>query len=166
MNDLMDTLKVRNNTNVEKVDLRFKEVLDKIVQSLEGDLIMTEASLTFDFNEVASIVYPKPYMESIFQNLLSNALKYSSPERSPKIHFETRYVDKVVELRVSDNGQGIDLDRFGDKVFGLHRTFHVHTEARGVGLFLIKTQIEAMGGSITVESKVNEGTTFIIRFNH
>lgn len=166
MNDLMDTLKVRNNTNVERVDLRFKEVLDKIVQSLEGDLIMTEASLTFDFNQATNIVYPKPYMESIFQNLLSNALKYRSPKRRPKIHFETRYVNDVVELRVSDNGLGIDMERFGDKVFGLHKTFHPHAEARGVGLFLIKTQIEAMGGSIAVESKIDEGTTFIIQFNH
>jgi PAS domain S-box-containing protein len=165
MNDLMDTLKVRENISIERIEVRFKEILDRVVQSLEGDLIMAEASVTFDFNESPSIYYSKAYMESIFQNLLSNALKYRSPDRAPAIHFQTQNIENGIELRVSDNGLGIDLERFGDKLFGLHRTFHVHEEARGVGLFLTKTQIQAMGGSITAESKVDEGTTFIIRFS-
>jgi PAS domain S-box-containing protein len=164
MNDLMDTLKVRANTNIERSDVRFKEVLDKVVQTLEGDLIMAEASVTFDFNEAPGISYPRPYMESIFQNLLSNAIKYRSTERKPLIHFESGTNEGRTELRVSDNGLGIDMEQFGDKLFGLHKTFHVHDEARGVGLFLIKTQLESLGGSISAESAVNKGTTFILRF--
>jgi PAS domain S-box-containing protein len=164
MNDLMDTIKVRENTSIERQELKFKEVLDKVVQSLEGDLIRVEASLTFDFNEAPTLYYPKAYLESIFQNLLSNAIKYRSADRKTFIHFETRQNNDSTELRVSDNGLGIDLEKYGDKLFGLHKTFHVHDEARGVGLFLIKTQIEAMGGSISAESKVNHGTTFIIKF--
>lgn len=163
MNDLMDTIKVKTQT-VERVEIRFKEVLDKVVQSLEGELILAQAAVTFDFNDAPVIHYPKPYLESIFQNLLTNAIKYRSPERKAQVHFQTLRVNDAVELRVSDNGQGIDLEKFGDKVFGLHRTFHSHEQARGVGLFLVKTQIESTGGSITVESTVNKGTTFVIRF--
>jgi PAS domain S-box-containing protein len=165
MNDLMDTMKVKTNTNIEKVDVRFKEILDKVVQSLEGDLIKAEASVTFDFNDATTVLYPKAYIESIFQNLLSNAIKYRSPERKPTIHFQTKKLKNFIELTVSDNGLGIDLQKYGDKLFGLHKTFHEHSEARGVGLFLIKTQIEAMGGSISAKSKVGEGTTFTIRFS-
>jgi PAS domain S-box-containing protein len=164
MNELMDTLKVRTNTNIERIELRFKEILDKVVQSLEGDLIMAEASVTFDFNACPSIVYPKAYMESIFQNLLSNALKYRSPDRKTNIHFKSTRHENFVELRVADNGLGIDMEKYGDKLFGLHKTFHEHAEARGVGLFLIKTQVEAMGGSIRAESEVNKGSTFVITF--
>jgi PAS domain S-box-containing protein len=164
MNDLMDTMKVRENTSIERHELKFKEVLDKIVQTLEGDLIQAEASVTFDFNEATTLYYPKPYLESIFQNLLTNSIKYRADHRRPLIHFETRTTNGSIELRVSDNGLGIDMDRFGDKLFGLHKTFHTNEHARGVGLFLIKTQIEAMGGSITAESAVDKGTTFIIRF--
>jgi PAS domain S-box-containing protein len=164
MRDLMDTIKVKETTNIESLDLKFKEILDRVIQSLEGDLIVTEASVTFDFNEAPSLLYPKAYLESIFQNLLSNAIKYRSHERTPKIHFVTRMLENHIELRVSDNGLGIDLEKYGDKLFGLHKTFHEHEEARGVGLFLIKTQIEAMGGSITAQSTVDEGTTFIIYF--
>ena len=164
MNDLMDTLKVKTQRDIERVEIRFKEILDKVVQSLEGELILAEASVTFDFNKAPIIHYSKPYLESIFQNLLSNAIKYRSPERKARIHFESHLVKGSVELLVSDNGQGIDLEKFGDKVFGLHHTFHTHEHARGVGLFLVKSQIESMGGTITVKSTVNEGTTFTIRF--
>lgn len=168
MNDLMETLKVKTQTDLQKDQIRFKEVLDKVIQSLEGDLIQAEASVTFDFNEAPIIEYPKAYLESIFQNLLSNSIKYRAPERKPKIHFVSRKVerkgDSVIELKISDNGQGIDLERFGDKLFGLHKTFHIHEHARGVGLFLVKTQIESMGGSISADSEVDKGTTFTIRF--
>lgn len=164
MNALMDILKAKTQPDVDLTEVRFKEILDKVVQSLEGELIVAQAAVTFDFNEAPAIRYPKPYLESIFQNLLTNAIKYKSPRRKPLIHFRSYVRENHVELQVSDNGQGIDMDRFGDKIFGLHKTFHEHQEARGVGLFLIKTQIEALGGRITVASEVDKGTTFTIRF--
>ena len=164
MNELMDTLKAKAEPQVELTEIRFKELLDKVVQSLEGELIIAEAAVTFDFNEAPLIQYSKPYLESIFQNLLTNAIKYRSPHRKPKIHFRTSVTDGHPELHVSDNGQGIDMVRYGDKLFGLHKTFHDHQEARGVGLFLIKTQVEALGGRISVASEVDKGTTFSIRF--
>jgi signal transduction histidine kinase len=103
-------------------------------------------------------------MESIPQNLISNAIKYRSQKRIPEIFISTDLIKTGIELRVQDNGLGIDLQKFGNKLFGLHKTFHENSEARGVGLFLTKTQIEALGGSITAESEVDKGTTFIIQF--
>lgn len=164
MNELMDTLKVKAQAHEDLTEVRFKEVLDKVVQSLEGELIVAQASVTFDFNEASAITYSKPYLESIFQNLLTNAIKYRSPDREPIIHFKSTMANNHLELSVSDNGRGIDMEKFGDKIFGLHKTFHDHQEARGVGLFLVKTQIEALGGTIRVSSEVDKGTTFTIRF--
>lgn len=164
MNELMETLKVQKNTEVERSDLRFKDILDRVVQSLEGDLIQHGATVTFDFNDAPKITYSKTYLESIFQNLISNAVKYRSSDRTPEIHVSSSIVSGRVELRFRDNGLGIDLVKHGDKLFGLHKTFHEHKEARGVGLFLTKTQIEALGGTIRAESKIDEGTVFIIRF--
>lgn len=164
MNELMETLKVKKETTIERSEIRFKEVFDKVVQSLEGELIQTEAQLTFDFNDAPSIYYSRPYLESIIQNLLTNALKYRSPKRKPHVVVKTGKHGTSTVLRVSDNGLGIDMDQFGGKLFGLHKTFHEHKDARGVGLFLIKTQIEALGGSIRAESEVDKGTTFIISF--
>ena len=164
MNELMETLKVKKETAIERVEIRFKEIFDKVVQSLEGELIQSEALITFDFNECPTIKYSKSYLESIFQNLLNNAIKYRSPKRKPQINVTTSLQEKSIVLRVEDNGLGIDMDKFRDKLFGLHKTFHEHQDARGVGLFLVKTQIEALGGSIDAESEIDKGTTFIIRF--
>ena len=164
MNELMETLKVKNDTEIEKVDIRFKDILDKVIQSLEGELIQCAASVTYDFNEAPKILYPKTYLESILQNLLSNAIKYRSPSRQLQLHISSRIINNKTELRVGDNGLGIDMERFGEKLFGLHKTFHDNKEARGVGLFLTKTQVEAMGGTVAAESEVDKGTTFIIRF--
>lgn len=164
MNELMETIKVKKEATLDRVEIRFKDIFDKVVQSLEGDLIQCEAHITFDFSQAAAILYSKAYLESIFQNLLSNALKYRSPDRKPAIHVATFVKETSIGMTVKDNGQGIDLEKYGTKLFGLHKTFHEHKEAKGVGLFLVKTQIEAMGGSIHAESEVGAGTTFIIHF--
>lgn len=165
MNELLDNLHAKSDAETTLSEIRFSEVLAKVVQSLEGDLIIVEASVTYNFNEAPTVRFPKSYLESIFQNLLTNAIKYRSPDRTPTIHFVSSRTDRVTELKVIDNGLGIDLDRFGDKLFGLHQTFHNHHDARGVGLFLVKNQIESLGGSISVVSEVDKGTTFIIRFS-
>lgn len=164
MNDLMETLKVKTDTDIVRGEIRFKEIFDKVIQSLEGELIKCGASVTFAFNDAPKIYYSKAYLESIFQNLLSNALKYSSPKRKPEIKVTTATEETGVVLRVHDNGLGIDMVKHGSKLFGLHKTFHVHQDARGVGLFLVKTQVEALGGSIGAASEIDKGTTFIIRF--
>jgi PAS domain S-box-containing protein len=164
MNELLETIKIRKTHDIERIEIRFKDVLDKIVQSLEGELIESGATVTYNFNNAPKIYYSKPYLESILQNLISNAIKYRSPKRIPEIFVSTDLVRTGIELRVQDNGLGIDLEQFGKKLFGLHKTFHENKEARGVGLFLTKTQIETLGGSIKAESVVNEGTTFIIQF--
>lgn len=164
MNELMETLRVKKNTEIERSEIRFKDILDKVVQSLEGELIQCGATVTFDFNDAPKISYSKPYLESIFQNLLSNAIKYRSPSRLPQIHITTEAIDHTVELRFRDNGLGIDMKKFSSKLFGLHKTFHENKEAKGVGLFLTKTQVEAMGGSISAESEVDKGSVFIVRF--
>lgn len=164
MNELLETIRIKKNVEIERVELRFKDILDKVIQSLEGDLIESGATVTYNFNNAPIIYYSKAYLESILQNLLSNAIKYRSNERIPEIFVSTEIVPTGIELRVKDNGLGIDLHKFGNKLFGLHKTFHENKEARGVGLFLTKTQIETLGGSITAESEVNKGTTFIIKF--
>ena len=69
-------------------------------------------------------------------------------------------------LLVQDNGLGIDLERHRKKLFGMYKTFHKHPDSRGIGLFMTKNQIEAMGGFIDVESKVDEGSIFYVNFKH
>jgi signal transduction histidine kinase len=80
------------------------------------------------------------------------------------IAIKSKVIANKVELEITDNGLGIDLKRKGKEVFGLYKRFHYHVEGKGMGLFMVKTQVEALGGTIKIESEVNKGTTFTISF--
>jgi signal transduction histidine kinase len=104
------------------------------------------------------------YLDSILLNLITNAIKYRSPERQPVIELSTETEGEYLVLLVKDNGLGLDLQKFKDKLFGMYKTFHNNPNSRGIGLFITKNQIEAMNGKVEVESQVNVGTTFKIYF--
>ena len=104
-------------------------------------------------------------MDSIIHNLLTNAVKYKHPDRNPIISVNTKKEGNKIVLSVKDNGIGIDLRKNGDKLFGMYKTFHANDDARGIGLYITKNQIEAMGGNILVYSEVDKGTTFKVYFN-
>jgi PAS domain S-box-containing protein len=165
LNELVDALKIQEDTGKKRETLLFEDIFKKVKESMIGKIIETEAVVSYNFTKAPAIEYPRLYLESILQNLLSNSLKYRSPLRTPVIFAESLFENGVLILRFKDNGLGIDMNRHSDKLFGLNKTFHRHEEAKGVGLFITKTQVEAMGGSITAESEPDKGSTFIIHFN-
>lgn len=164
LNTLVEAIKVRSDHEKEREDIKFDDVLKSTTEILAGEIIETNAIIKTDFSKVPIINYNKIYLESIFLNLLSNTLRYRSKDRIPEIYIESAINNSQVVLKISDNGLGINLDRHGHKIFGLNQVFHRHPDAKGIGLYMTKTQIEAMGGTIAVSSKVNEGTTFTIQF--
>jgi len=165
LNTLTDTIKIQESAKDDLVLVSFEEVLQKTKEILSGQIMENDFKITFDFKEVPSVNYKLDFMESVFLNLISNALKYKSFKRSPSIHIESSVMENGnITLKFQDNGLGIDLEKHGSKIFGLNKTFHKHPEAKGIGLFIIKNQIESLGGNITVESEVNKGTTFTIIF--
>ncbi|MRH99312.1 PAS domain S-box protein [Kriegella sp. EG-1] len=165
LNTLIQALKTKSETTVEKEKLEFSEILDKTKEILTGQILASEAKISTDFSKYPNITYNKVYLESIFLNLLSNSIKYKSEDRIPEIFIQSLVEDGLLKLKFKDNGLGINLKRHGQKVFGLNKVFHRHKDAKGVGLFMTKVQIESMGGEITVESEVNVGSTFKINFN-
>jgi PAS domain S-box-containing protein len=165
LDELLETLKIQEDTAKQREELRFQDVLDKVKAMLVGQIKESAAIFITDFSKAPGILYPRSYLESIMLNLLSNAIKYRSPGRRLQIKLVSDNVDGIISLRVEDNGSGIDMARHKQNLFGLRKTFHRHAEARGLGLFITKTQIEAMGGEIAAESKVDKGTVFKIIFN-
>ena len=105
----------------------------------------------------------KAYIESIIYNLVSNALKYRSETRTSKIDISFFSNENYWEIRVKDNGLGIDLEKYKDKLFGLYKRFHTHIEGKGMGLYLVKVQVESLGGEVDVDSIENEWTAFTIK---
>jgi PAS domain S-box-containing protein len=166
LNDINEVLKIKQNKNIEKQDLTFQTILDQVKMMLNAKITQLSAKIESDFSKAPMIHFPAIYLESILLNLLDNALKYSDPTRTPEISFRTYYNEKEqLILEVRDNGLGINLARYGHHMFKLRKTFHRHPESRGIGLFMIKNQIEAMGGEIGIDSKENAGSTFYVNFN-
>lgn len=164
LNDLVEVVQIRKDLNVEKEKLLFAERLQKVRDVLLVDIETSHIQITFDFDEEPMIEYPKVYLDSILQNFITNAIRYRSSERTPAVHLKTWKENDNIVLSVQDNGVGIDMERFGNKLFGFRKTFHKNKDAKGIGLFITKTQVEAMGGSIRAESHPGEGTKFIITF--
>ncbi len=106
------------------------------------------------------------YLDSIILNFTTNAIKYSHPERRPILKFKAIKKNDYIELAIEDNGIGINLEKDGSKLFGMYKTFHGNEDARGIGLFITKNQIEAIGGKIEVQSLVDRGTVFTISFKY
>jgi PAS domain S-box-containing protein len=162
INDLSEVVKIKNEKNKEVVTIDLKKMLDKAKNSLSEEIQKTNAIITADFAAADKIVSSKAYVESIFLNLISNSLKYNNPEVPLRITIHTEVTEDSFILSFTDNGLGLDLKKFGQKVFGLRKTFHRGKDSRGVGLFLTKAQVEAMGGFISLVSEPMKGCTFSI----
>lgn len=159
---LNEVIKIKNDCRNALQTLYFSDVYEQALHVLELQIKKTGARISCDFSECYRVQHIPAYLESIMLNLISNALKYRHPDRVPEIMVRAcKSGDKTV-LAISDNGLGIDLQKNGHKIFGMYKTFHSHPDAKGIGLFITKSQIETVGGTIEVESKVNEGSCFII----
>jgi len=164
-NELVESLQIRQDTEVERESLRFGDSLQNVADVLNIKVVHPEVSIESDFSGAPEITYPKKYLESIVQNLLSNAIRYRSPKRKLKVELKSYVKDGSIWMEVRDNGLGIDMQAHGSKLFGLRKTFHDNHDAKGFGLFITKTQVEAMGGSIHAESELGKGSTFYVQFN-
>ena len=165
VNDFVDVL-IRDDKFVipiEKLDLESSlKTVTGSISSLIGD---SGAAITYDFSAFGMIPFNRIYLESIFLNLITNAIKYADPDRLPLITIYTKVTNEVNQLIVSDNGLGFDMEKVEDRIFGLYQVFHDRKESKGIGLHLVRTHVTAMGGEITVTSKVGEGATFTISLN-
>jgi signal transduction histidine kinase len=161
--DLSGILNIKKHTS-ELIKVDMKESFRRVLRMLEKDIEDTQTLISHNFSDANIAVAVPAYVESILYNLVSNAIKYRNPEQTPIIGVSTQTVDEFVCLKVTDNGLGIDLSKYRSSMFNLYKRFHLHMEGKGLGLFLVKTQVESMGGRVEVESELNKGTTFFVYF--
>ena len=162
LNGMMEMLSVEYKEEVPKNEIVLSEMVNNIKTILLSEINSSGIVITEDFTACNTVSYPTAYMESILLNLMSNAIKYRSTDKQSIMNIATVSVNIGIELKISDNGKGIDLEKNGDKLFGLFNTFHQNKDAKGLGLYMVKKQVERMGGTITAESKVGVGTTFTV----
>ncbi len=164
LTDLNEIVAVTHKSIGNKKAIRIQDVYDKVIHTLKNEILEAKADIFVNFTEFPEVDFIEPYLESILQNLLSNALKYKHPDRNASIQICTYLDDDKGCLLIKDNDLGIDLDIFGDRVFGMYQTFHNNANATDVGLYMTRNQIEGLGGTIKVESIPNKYTTSTIRF--
>ncbi|RXJ44354.1 PAS domain S-box protein [Gelidibacter gilvus] len=162
MQDLHETLKLKTEfpKNLEKV--KFESLIQNIIKSNKNLIDTEKVIIITDFTAIDEIYTVKSYLYSTFFNLISNSIKYRKPNVPPVIHISTEINKDEIIIHFKDNGLGINLEKKGDLIFGFYKRFHNHVEGKGLGLFMVKSQIEMLGGHITVKSLEGEGAEFII----
>lgn len=164
LENYLDLMQKAGKNNDNLTETCFEETLSKTTSTLSSLLTSSKTEIESDFSSCNSVLFNKDYLQSIFLNLITNSIKYTCPGIPPVIEISTRIKYGHKELIYKDYGQGFDMEKNGDNVFGLNQRFNKTQEGKGVGLYLIRNQITSLGGTITVDSKLNKGATFCITF--
>ena len=172
-NNLMETISnlnevvVLNSTLVQNlVLLNLKAATVSAIKNVKALADEASVLITDEIDPNTSVLALPAYLESILLNFITNGIKYRSAGRDSYILLSSYYEKDYVVIKVEDNGLGMDLKKLGGKLFGMYKTFHGNKDARGIGLFITKNQVEAMGGKVEVESEVDKGTIFKIYLKH
>lgn len=163
-NELVESIQIKQDLEVKSEQNDMAACLENTIDGLKMEINKSEAVIVSDFGEAATVYCPSKYLYSIMHNLVSNALKYQLPKRKPDIRVETKRNGESIILSVKDNGLGLDMNKHRENMFKIGKVFHYHPNAKGFGLFMTKTQVEAMGGNIWVDSEPDKGSTFFIEF--
>ena len=138
------------------------QVAKRTIKLLSDEISEAGVVLETDFSAAPVIQSLPQYIESIFYNLISNAIKYRCTDRTPSVSVKSRRINGSTQIIFTDNGLGIDLKRHKDSIFNLYKRFHFHVDGKGMGLYLVRTQVEALSGTIHIDSNPAVGSVFTI----
>ena len=164
INDLVKIIVIKDKISIQKENVTIDEVVEHVFSQLKFQIEQSKPILKLNFDEADILYTNKAYLESILINLLTNSIKYKSETKKLKISITIKKTNNSTILKFKDNGIGIDLKRNSEHIFGLYQRFHDYPDSKGLGLYLIKSQIESLGGTIAIESEVNKGTEFTLTF--
>lgn len=162
---LKELVAIQTEVKNVKEDLNLRHYLKNILTILHNEIIKHGVTIEINIPLDVTVNYNAAYLESVLLNFTTNAIKYSSSERKPVISYDYAIEKGKKVLYISDNGLGLDLKKHKNALFGMYKTFHKNKNSRGIGLFITKNQVEAMGGKIEVASELNKGTVFKLYFN-
>jgi PAS domain S-box-containing protein len=164
VNHLSEIVDVQNQSELTLEQVNVHDYLKETINVLQVQIDSTNSVLRNNVNSNLTLQTNPAYMESILLNLLTNAIKYRHPDKKLVVEIDAVLKNNELQLVIKDNGRGINLEKHKNDIFGLHKTFHGNSDAKGIGLFITKLQVEALNGRIELESKENRGTSFIVHF--
>lgn len=162
--DLAEIAKVQKNIHQEKEEIDLQTLTQEILLSIQDQVKTTGASVMTDFAAGPRLYFSRVNLRSILYNLLSNAIKYRAPGRPPVVHLRTYPQADFLVLAVQDNGLGMDLGQYRDKLFQMFKRFHNHVPGTGLGLYIIHRIMQNNNGLVEVDSSPDTGSTFRIYF--
>jgi PAS domain S-box-containing protein len=162
LNNYVDNISHHDQLNIKIEPLSLDMIFNTVIKSIQSQIKNSKVKFVTDFSAFETITFNRVYLESIFINLITNAIKYAQTHLYPVITIKTKINKGVSQLIFADNGRGLDIDKVKDKIFGLNQKFHDNIDGHGIGLYLVYNHVVDMGGQIKVESEINQGTTFTI----
>lgn len=166
--DLDDIVSIKSKAHTSQLNERVNlyDCSNKVIESLKIESSKRGVTIHNALRKDEVLLTNTAYLESVFYNLISNGIKYSDSNKSAQIIIQSIHSKDAVKILISDNGIGIDMSKFKDQIFEMYQTFHGtdRKDSRGIGLYITKTQVEALNGVILMESKLNEGTAFSLTF--
>ncbi|MFD1016324.1 sensor histidine kinase [Winogradskyella rapida] len=153
-------IRVIEDSKLEALNLH--DFTEKAIYNIIALAQNADAVIANEIDEDICVKGVAAYLDSILINFLTNAIKYRSEKRRLEVHLSCTLDTDYVLLKIKDNGLGIDMEKFGEKLFHMYNTFHCNEDAIGIGLFITKNHIESLGGRVEVNSVVDEGTEFLI----
>ena len=164
LNDMIEVVLVKKMANITVKEIAFDNVYQMAVQLLQPQLLQSGAILHTDFASAPLVYFDVVHLKNIFTILIGNAIKYAATERTLQLNITSNIKDGEIQLVFSDNGIGMDMEVVKDKIFGLYQRFHNKDDSKGLGLYMVRSQMNTHGGSISVDSTLNKGTIFTLLF--
>lgn len=162
--NLCDIVSVKETAKVAKTAIDLEDTFTVIKKRIGSKLSAHNVQLYTDFSEAPTIHYIQSYLESILETLILLAIKHKHPERTPSINIFSLDNENNTTLLFRDNGIGFSTDEEVQKAFDLDHSESADSKTQNVNLFQVKNKIAALGGTISVESTPERGTTFTIVF--
>ena len=159
---LNEIITIERKSNSSKTAIPLKNEIEKTKMALSLAIKKSQITITHSIPNNLIVNAIPAYLDSILLNLFTNAIKYRSPERAATLEIGYEINDNYTVINFKDNGLGVNLEKNGHKIFGMYKTFHGNEDAKGIGLFITKNQVESMEGKIEVESKLGYGSNFRI----
>ncbi len=164
VNHLNEIVAVQTKKNVEQESVDLYIYIERCLELIAMDIKEANVMVHNNVPRGTTFEYNTAYLESILLNFLTNGIKYRAKDRQPYVDLSIEKIGHELVLHIKDNGIGIDMEKNGARLFGMYSTFNKNQDARGIGLFITRYQVEALGGRIEVQSALGEGTTFSVHF--
>jgi PAS domain S-box-containing protein len=162
--DLNEILHIKRDLSELRTTIKLEDIITQVKHILDATIKDKGVTIDYDFTVVPEINSVRPYIHSLFYNLTSNSIKYARHGLAPHIQISSFAKDGKTYLVFKDNGRGINMEKYGGQVFGLYKRFHPEIDGKGLGLYMVKTQVESLNGHIEISSAPGAGSTFTVSF--